>query len=249
MGIHKMLPPDEIIGDLDSLREDVREFFVTLGTKIIHRPSQYSTDLQKSLQRLEDLEDDFLLEARRDVVIHGGLSGRFDQTNHTLHVLWQLAAGVPVLDGVYDPNAASDEANRGGELQKRAYTFVVNEDSVVWLLSRGTHTLHHDRRLLGKTCGILPLGIGMQGGGARVTTQGLVWNLTSDTTTHLGGLLSTSNALAGDGTVTITTDTPVYWSVELKSDEEITEEVRKGRQAARARPQGDAGVSNASKAE
>lgn len=234
VGIHKMLPPDEIIGDLDSVREEVKQFFVDLGTLVVHRPSQYATDLQKSLQRIEDLEDEFLLETRRDVVVYGGLSGRFDQTNHTLHVLWQLAAGVPVLEGVYDPNPEGEDAQRGGLLQKRAHTYVVNDDSVVWLLPRGKHTLQLDRRLLGKTCGILPLGISMQGGGSRVSTMGLEWDLTADMTTHLGGLLSTSNHLVGDGLVHLETDTPIFWSVELKSDEEITKEVRKAREAAKA---------------
>lgn len=166
-------------------------------------------------------------------MIYGGLSGRFDQTNHTLHVLWQMASGVPVLDGVHDPDP-SDQGDRGGTLQKRAHTYVVNENSVVWLLSRGTHTITHDRRLFGKGCGILPLGIGMRGGGARIQTSGLEWNLTRDMTSHLGGLISTSNHLVDDGTVGLTTDVPVYWSIELKPDEEMTQAVRQAQEAARA---------------
>jgi len=38
---------------------------------------------------------------------------------------------------------------------------------------QGTHELLHDRRILGKTCGLLPLGVSS----ARISTQGLEWNL------------------------------------------------------------------------
>ncbi|KDN38508.1 Thiamin pyrophosphokinase, partial [Tilletiaria anomala UBC 951] len=193
----QFVPPNEIVGDLDSLRPEVRQFFEQRGTQIVQRPSQYATDLQKSIQRAEDMEEESGGWLRGDLLIYGGLSGRFDQTCHTLHVLWQLAEG-------------------------RNRAWVVNDDSVTWLLPAGEHDLQMSQRVMGKTCGVLPLGIGVQNGGARVVTNGLRWNLNADTGTHLGGLLSTSNHMANeDGIVKLQTDQPVYWTVELKSDAEI----------------------------
>lgn len=166
-----LLPPNEIVGDLDSVRDAVKDYFEKRGTRVVHRPSQYATDLQKSIQRLEDVEAE--QASKGDLVIFGGLSGRFDQTTHTLHVMWQLAKGVPDLKGVEDP----EDGVRGGTLLKRSRTWVVNEASVTWLLPPGKHDLQMSRRVLGKTCGILPLGVGPQNDGAHVTTKGLKWNL------------------------------------------------------------------------
>ncbi len=149
----------------------MRDFFQARGTRVIERPSQYATDLQKSVQRLEDLES----EGRHfgDLLIFGGLSGRFDQTAHTLHVLWQLAEGVRDFRVVEDPS----DGNRGGRLLKRQRTWVVNESSVTWLLPPGCHNLQMSRRVLGKTCGLLPLGGGGSADGTRISTKGLEWNL------------------------------------------------------------------------
>lgn len=92
---------------------------------------------------------------------------------------------------------------------------------------QGTHTLLQDRRILGNTCGILPFGTGLHG--AHVWTEGLEWDLrayiltrvlTADgEATSLGGFMSTSNHLAPGndaGKVRLTTDAPIYWTVELK---------------------------------
>jgi thiamine pyrophosphokinase len=45
--------PDYIVGDLDSLSAETRQAFAS--TPIIHQPSQYATDLEKSLQFAVDL--------------------------------------------------------------------------------------------------------------------------------------------------------------------------------------------------
>lgn len=91
-------------------------------------------------------------------------------------------------------------------------------------LTQGTHTLRHDRGILGKACGLLPLGVAA----ARVHTEGFEWNLRTPTAAHtdgnvstLGGFMSTSNHFAPDnkhGVVTVSTDAPLYWTVELQDD-------------------------------
>ncbi|WFD36740.1 ribonuclease Z [Malassezia cuniculi] len=201
--------PTQICGDLDSIRPQVRAHYEAQHVPVVLRPSQYATDLQKGIQAVEDLEGD---QPRR-LILFGGLTGRLDQTAHTLHVLWQLAPDTPSEKSVTDPTDS-----RGGVLKKRAVTISVSENSVTLLLPKGEHTLVHNRQLLGKTCGILPLG-----SSAHVSTRGLEWNLNGELSS-LGGFLSTSNHLApdGDGTVCVQTDSPVYWTVELKEDAVIT---------------------------
>ncbi|KAL4400332.1 thiamine diphosphokinase [Malassezia pachydermatis] len=203
--------PSLICGDLDSIKSHVRASFEAKGVDVQRFPSQYSTDLQKAIQALEEREGSRPLE----LIIFGGLTGRLDQSAHTLHVLWQLSPGT-LIDGMVVPPAEGDEC-KDGRVRRRARTLVVSDGCITCLLDAGSHTLQHDRRVLGKSCGILPLGVAT----AHVHTTGLEWNLHGETST-LGGFLSTSNHLAhdnGDGVVTITTDVPVYWTVELQTDD------------------------------
>ncbi|WFD32508.1 ribonuclease Z [Malassezia sp. CBS 17886] len=208
------LLPTEICGDLDSLRDDVRAFFAARGVPIVRVPTQYATDMQKGVRRVEDAEALSRAPAYH-LVIFGGLSGRVDQTVHTLHVLWQLAPGVPETPGVEYPDEGHADA-RAGRLAKRAHAVVVSDESVTCLLPAGTHELRHNRAVLGKSCGLLPLGTGPPG--ARISTEGLEWNLNGEAS-WLGGLLSTSNHLApgnAAGIVRLTNDAPVYWTVEWR---------------------------------
>ncbi|EPQ30055.1 uncharacterized protein PFL1_02172 [Pseudozyma flocculosa PF-1] len=229
-GTRDQMPlPHAIVGDLDSVRPEVKSFFAEQGVEILLRPSQYATDLQKCIQAVEDHEASAAGDGARSselvLLIFGGLSGRFDQSVHTLHVLWQLAPGAADLGGVEDPSeteaAASD--GRGGKLRKRRRTYVVGDGSMAWLLSPGKHRLRMSRAVMGKTCGLLPLGVG--NAGARISTKGLEWDLEGEPPSTLGGFLSTSNHLAHpDGEVEVETDQPVYWTVELKQQAGVLEE-------------------------
>ncbi|SJX63688.1 related to Ribonuclease Z / related to thiamin pyrophosphokinase 1 [Sporisorium reilianum f. sp. reilianum] len=209
--------PNAIVGDLDSIRPDTQRFFESKGVAVHVRPSQYATDLQKTIQEIEDQEAASGEGEEHTLVIYGGLAGRLDQSVHTLHVLWQLAPGTPDLGSVMDPEGKSERGNR---LRKRQRTFAIGDGSVAWLLPQGKHVLHMSRRVMGKTCGILPLGVGSSG--AKVSTKGLEWNLNGDSTT-LGGFLSTSNHLYDEkGVVRVENDEPVYWTVELRPDDECS---------------------------
>ena len=116
-----------------------------------------------------------------------------------------------------DPDGLNERGNR---LRKRQRTFAIGDGSVAWLLPKGKHTLRMARQVMGKTCGILPLGVGTSG--AKVSTKGLEWNLEGESTT-LGGFLSTSNHLWDkEGVVEVENDEPVYWTVELRPDAECS---------------------------
>lgn len=223
--------PHAVVGDFDSLSTSSRAWYEAREVQLAHRPSQYATDLQKSIQWIEDLEHDKLQRessspSELELVIFGGLSGRLDQTAHTLHVLWKLTPGLSSGGGYEDPFA--DDNQRGGQLKKRKRAWVIGEGSLVCLLPEGSHTVKVTRPTLGKACGILPFGINAGGGeegdlnehAARVRTNGLEWNLDPAQPQSLGGYLSTSNHvlpldLREDGDVYVETDKPIYWSVEI----------------------------------
>lgn len=195
--------PDLIKGDLDSLRSDVREYYashvsvsltftayLTLnvcgfqGVQVIHDHDQYSTDLMKCVQALTEKEQaegckvsiartphggmqPSLTFKQYDLIILGGLSGRLDQTIHTLSYLYKLR-------------------------KKRERVFTVTDENVAWILDsvsgksgtccacslkryQGDHEIHVNHAYLGKTCGLLPVGIDS----TTLTTSGLEWNLST----------------------------------------------------------------------
>lgn len=111
--------PDYVLGDLDSLREDARRYYeakvrllegpsfslslraltrrLAQGVRVEHDPDEYSTDLGKNVSRLCLLEASSSSDPsgpahqqQHQLVIVGGLSGRLDQTVHTLHALTLL---------------------------------------------------------------------------------------------------------------------------------------------------------------
>ncbi|GAA5873236.1 hypothetical protein JCM3774_000090 [Rhodotorula dairenensis] len=214
--------PDLILGDLDSLRQDVRAYYESKGVTVDRDPDEFSTDLGKNVARLNAIESGKLppppppprmrppaaladpdRERRRapvggqqyHVVLIGGLSGRLDQTIHTLHAMTLLA-----------------------EKERRDRVWAIGRESAAILLAKGTHELHLDLGLFGKTCGILPVGVSE----AHVTTTGLEWDLGPTAymyPTSLSSAVSTSNHLIQEK-VRIETDAPVVWTMEVRGGAE-----------------------------
>ncbi|KAK7690791.1 hypothetical protein QCA50_005891 [Cerrena zonata] len=179
--------PDLIKGDLDSLRPDVQAYYESQGVNVTQDHDQDSTDLMKCVQALaekESIEGD-----RYALVILGGLSGRLDQTVHTLSYLHKLR-------------------------KTRRSVFAVTDDNIAWLLDEGEHHITIDHNAFGPTCGLLPVGVDH----TILTTRGLRWNLT-DTKSHFDGMVSTSNHLVpSEPVVHIKTTQPIWWTMELKAE-------------------------------
>ncbi|GAA5897337.1 hypothetical protein JCM6882_001861 [Rhodosporidiobolus microsporus] len=185
--------PDLVLGDLDSLREDVKAYYEAKGVFVERDPDEFSTDLGKNVTRLSQHEK--TTQQPHQLVVIGGLSGRLDQTIHTLHAVWLLA-----------------------EQEKRERVWVVGRESAAMVLGKGKHHLKIDLSTFGKTCGILPLGSSE----AYVSTTGLEWDLGPTAymyPTSLATAVSTSNHLIQED-VTVETDVPVVWTMEVRGGAE-----------------------------
>jgi len=182
--------PDLIKGDLDSVREEVRRYYGTQGVRVIKDEDLDSTDLMKCIQSLQEKEEaDGLVDAPHDLVLLGGLSGRLDQTVHTLSLLHKLRKSGRRI-------------------------FVVTDENVGWVLDEGKHRISIDHSILGPTCGLLPVGVDS----TVLTTTGLRWNLTGQCS-GFDGLLSTSNHLVPEeDTVFVETSRPIWWVAELRRE-------------------------------
>ena len=72
--------PQYIIGDLDSIQNDTRDFLTSKGTEFVKIYNQDYNDAEKTLLFLKDIKNKYPL------VILGGLGGRFDQSAQSLSV-------------------------------------------------------------------------------------------------------------------------------------------------------------------
>ncbi|KZT07631.1 thiamine pyrophosphokinase [Laetiporus sulphureus 93-53] len=184
--------PDLIKGDLDSLRDDVREYYASHNVPIVQDDDQDSTDLMKCIYACAEKHKGSVHE-KSDLIVLGGLSGRLDQTIHTLSLLYKL---------------------RNSPMR----IFAVTDDNVAWVLNgegadtSGEHRIAINHQLVGPTCGLLPVGVDS----TVLSTTGLRWNLT-DRVSSFDGLVSTSNHLVPEeSTVWIKTTRPIWWTVELR---------------------------------
>ncbi|KDQ55872.1 hypothetical protein JAAARDRAFT_331949 [Jaapia argillacea MUCL 33604] len=189
--MRKSYLPDLVKGDLDSVRDEVREYYSSLGVRVIHDHDQYSTDLMKcisAIQEKEKAECTKEIPEQYTIILLGGLSGRLDQTVHTLSLLHKLR-------------------------KTRRFLFAVTDDNVGWVLDEGEHIITIDHSILGPTCGLLPVGIDS----TILSTKGLRWNL-DEKESCFDGLVSTSNHLVPEEQVVwIKTTKPIWWVAELRT--------------------------------
>ena len=186
--------PDVIVGDLDSLRPNVRDFYSSNGVEILHDSSQDNTDLDKSVTRVcqecgsaTSKVKSFPLLATKDVFILGGLSGRIDQSFSLLNAIFYYQAIRPDL---------------------RLWVF--SEVNVSFILTPGRNIIETPREphLFTKNVGIIPII-----GASEISTSGLEWNVQKWLTT-MGDNVSTSNHIIAD-VVMVETTQRVLFTIEI----------------------------------
>jgi len=199
--------PNDVTGDLDSVRDDVLTFYSRKRVHVVKASTQDATDFTKSLRLITTRKKSVLKEHNEvrtlysrardpadnlDVFVFGGLGGRADQAFSELHHLYL---------------AHQDEQISVGDI------YLVTPESIIFLLHKGTNVIHTPvgPKQLGESIGIIPMGKP-----AIITTKGLEWDV-KDWQTEIGGQVSTSNHIRAKK-VTVTTTEPVLFTVELAQD-------------------------------
>jgi len=125
------LVPHHIVGDLDSARPDVVDFYKALGSGLERAEDQDRNDLDKALDVVERCWAAAGTPAEmRSVAVLGAFGGRFDQEMACFNSLYRTHVNV------------------------RLYS----DDNVAILLRPGAHRIRVDPRFEGPTCGLIPLG-------------------------------------------------------------------------------------------
>ncbi|CAI2172727.1 15946_t:CDS:2 [Funneliformis geosporum] len=123
--------PDYIRGDLDSLRDDVRNYYHSKGTEIQCEIEQESTDFMKCINLVRIKEKATI--SKYDVLAIGSSGGRLDHIMSNIHYLYKLR----------------DERK----------IFLLSDKNMSFLLQKGKHNILCDREIEGPSCGILPIGV------------------------------------------------------------------------------------------
>lgn len=155
-------------GDLDSLRDDVQQYYRCQGVRISKDPDQYSTDFGKGIRQV----------LREHASVHhflvlGTIAGRVDQ-------------GIGLLGELYREQRSKEHPG--------IKFWLFSESSISFILDKGTTVINTplSEGLITPNIGILPVY-----GPAHITTSGLEWDV-ENWPTHIGGQVSTSNHIVKD---------------------------------------------------
>ncbi|KAK4741593.1 hypothetical protein SAY87_025181 [Trapa incisa] len=145
--IRNRYKPDVIEGDMDSIRSEVLDFYIKLGTKVVDEShDQDTTDLHKCVSYICDFTSD-LDKSRLCILVAGALGGRFDHEIGNINVLCGF---------------------------KNMRIILISDDCLIHLLPGGqNHEIHILPSVVGPHCGLIPIGMPSKS----TTTTGLQWNL------------------------------------------------------------------------
>ncbi|KAG9047683.1 hypothetical protein FS837_001711 [Tulasnella sp. UAMH 9824] len=98
--------PELMKGDLDSIRPEVHQWYEGKQVDVVRDPDQDATDFMKCVASVEALEVASDSPDQLDIIVLGGLSGRLDQTVHTLSYLHKLRAQRERIFAVTDDDVS-----------------------------------------------------------------------------------------------------------------------------------------------
>jgi thiamine pyrophosphokinase len=210
----RQLLPDFIHGDLDSLRPKTREFLERRGVQVIQNNDQESTDLDKCLELVQNMETTFTngkqdqsLDSNEDggddkIFVLGAFGGRLD------HEMANIDSALRWSNN--NDTSSSNTLSFDTSTWNSSLT-LLSEHSLAYVLSPGIHHIYPDFTLEGSTCGLIPLGTPCES----ITTTGLTWNL-NNAKLEFGSLISTSNSIEKNAEkITITTSHSILWTTHI----------------------------------
>jgi thiamine pyrophosphokinase len=217
--------PDYICGDLDSLRANVRDYYIEKGSKCVRLSNQDLNDFSKTLKFIvnciksgqldSDLIDDQIDENESSKIFT--LNQKF--LNQIENIKIERIYCICEFGGRLDHSLANLNSLFDSSLSN-INTYLMGCESIAFLLRKGANIIYINREneVCGKYCGLIPIGMP-----AYVTTRGLKWNLNNQLT-QFGSLVSSSNEFDIDENnlsysnkrhVFVETDQPILWTMSI----------------------------------
>jgi thiamine pyrophosphokinase len=184
--------PHALVGDFDSIRKDVMEYYKEKNVEIFHDKSQDDTDLEKCLRQLQKRiqdEQSYKKEKSYRLIITGGFGGRMDHTLNNIHILHKFAEKFAK--------------------QHNISLHLIDNNSIGTCILPGKTTYIRSKHFEQDAgCGMFPL-LGEQ---AKVQTKGLKWDVGQDAPAlSFKKFVSSSNEMVGE-VVEFETDSIIFWT-------------------------------------
>ncbi|XP_076171985.1 thiamine pyrophosphokinase 1-like isoform X1 [Ptiloglossa arizonensis] len=188
-GKYSKYVPNLITGDMDSCSPIVLEQLKSMGSLIIETPDQDHSDYTKALHQLGQYAKEKNINLKT-IYAFVDSSGRFDHILGNINTLYKSDKYIP-----------------------HAHIIQIASDSLTWILQPGFHSIDIPNILVQNNswCGLLPIGAPVNS----ISTTGLKWNL-NNATMQFGGLVSSSNTYDNSCKVTVSTDSPVVWTMGIE---------------------------------
>lgn len=233
--------PHYIIGDLDSIREDVLEFYSSRNVIIIKQCTQYSTDFTKCAN-LISLH--FFSEKFHKIIQEHSLEHSTNKADENFNYGIELERGIHSL---YDELLQYNEANGiklstvnvltlnaiGGRFDQTIHSLTqlyslratdpylrliyLTETDIIFLIPNSGCLIKYDENFHDEVignCGILPIG----GATTILRTKGLKWDVENWATSIATGHVSSSNRIVARNKCYIDVKDAIVLSVEIKLD-------------------------------
>ncbi|KAI9681616.1 MAG: hypothetical protein M1829_000813 [Trizodia sp. TS-e1964] len=186
--------PDTIVGDLDSIRAEVRSFYSAAGTAVLENSDQNLTDFMKCTT-LSRIKSEAQSNNIANIIVMGGLGGRAD---HAMATLNHLMAFTKEEENISSASKSRSPMN----------IYLISSENLTFVLKKGDNLIHADENFFGKSVGILPLGKP-----AVISTAGFEWDV-RNWKTEFGGNVSTSNHVKSEKLIIATTEM-ILFTIEL----------------------------------
>lgn len=202
--------PDFIVGDLDLITDEVKDYYKKQGTKIIPQLSQYASDFMKSMslillyfngveivdvdeydglsKLMNQLNDKHLVNINSYIL--NGLGGRFDQSIHSINQIHILNQQYPTLKNVF-----------------------INEQDIVFMIPKGRNLIGYNsisdfyKGNKFPVIGLLPFSPCI------ISSWGLKWDV-RNWKSSMNGKVSSSNGIVSTNGVIIECDEDLVVNIE-----------------------------------
>lgn len=222
--------PDYIIGDFDSLKPEVEQYYRNAGVTLIEQRSQFSTDFTKALHLISVHFNNpsfvpFIKQSKdfnHSIEINTGIHDWYNKTlttqNYKLFEKISLLA-IGAIDGRFDQTMHSiTQLYKLSHPDSQFKLSYLSATDLIFFVPSGGLLLEYARDFRDKcigNCGLLPL----NGPTTIIETAGLKWDVGNWHTNVAQGKLSSSNRFVGIDKCYLNVKEGIVMNVEVFIDE------------------------------